>query len=390
MSRQNPFPEGFLWGASTAAYQVEGGIDDVDWAQAAREGKVPPAGAACEFYTRYASDYDLAQSLGMNAQRLSIEWARIEPQEGRFDINAIAHYRDMIGALRERGMEPFINLWHFTLPTWFSDRGGFFDGRASETFARYCAHVVEKLGGDARMWLTINEPMVYSGVGFLRGEWPPFHKKDFVGFLRMIDALAHAHNLAYTEMKKVMPDVKIGIAKNNIYYEADHNPFNIVAAMGMNWFWNERFLNKIARHQDFIGLNHYRWRKFGLTAEEQKGVVYSDFGWEVHSESLYHCLHGLKKYHLPVYVTEHGVADEKDVLRPLVLRNAVRSMRRAREEGVEVKGYFHWSLLDNYEWAQGYTKKFGLIAVDFETQVRTMRPSADVYKEIITRNGLLE
>ncbi|MDO8575691.1 MAG: family 1 glycosylhydrolase [bacterium] len=383
------FPDSFLWGASTAAYQVEGGIENVDWAQAAREGKVPAAGRACDFYNRFESDFDIAVSLGMNAQRFSIEWARIEPEEGKFDEQEIAHYRAVFAALKARGLTPIPNLWHFTLPLWFSERGGFLNKKAPEVFARYCRFVIERLGDESDLWLTHNEPMVYSGKGYWDGVWPPFLKSP-VQHLRVISAIAAAHRAAYTVMKAARPQIQVGIAKHNIFFESNANPLNRIRCAVTDWFWNHRFLRLIAGYQDFIGLNHYHHRKFGATPGEQAAAVRSDMGWELHPTSLYHCLVGLKRYGLPIYVSEHGLADATDSRRAEFIRNAARSLHRALAEDVPVRGYVHWSMLDNYEWTNGFGPRFGLVEIDYATQKRRIRDSAYVYKQICEKNALLD
>src|SRR3989344_699456 len=170
------FPSSLLWGASTAAYQVEGGIDTADRAAAGRAGRTPVAGRACDHYHRYEEDFDIARSLGHTCHRFSIEWARIEPEEGKFDEAEIEHYRRVLRALHTRGLTPLVNVWHFTLPLWFSERGGFLHKDAPEIFASYAAGVIERLGGEAEFWLTENEPLGYAGGGTLRGGWPPSGK----------------------------------------------------------------------------------------------------------------------------------------------------------------------------------------------------------------------
>jgi beta-glucosidase len=371
-------PKDFLWGASTAAYQVEGGIENVDWAQAARDGRVPTAGRACDHYHRFEEDFDIAARLGMNAQRFSIEWARIEPEEGRFDEAEIEHYRQVLEALRERGLTPVVNLWHFTLPLWFSERGGFLSAGAHELFARYCHFVVERLGGYAHIWLTINEPEVWGFDGYLKAQWPPFVRNP-VTYLRVQRALVHAHRAAYEAMKTVRPEIRIGIAKHNIFFESDRNPLHMLLRVFADRLWNHWFLRRIEDHQDVIGLNHYFHLKFGMSAAEKAAAVRSDMGWELHPTSLYECLVGLKRYNVPVFVSEHGLADRADVYRARFLRNARAALARARAEGVPLFGYFHWSLLDNYEWAHGFTQRFGLIELDYDTLERKPRPSAQVY-----------
>ena len=214
------FPKGFLWGAASASYQVEGGIENNDWAQAAREGKVPVCGKATDHYNRYEADFDIAKSLGHNAHRLSIEWSRIEPEESRFNEDEIEHYRKVLRSLRSRGLEPFVTLWHFTLPLWFSNKGGFQNPNAPEIFARYCEYVISKLGNEANFWMTINEPLVWASIGYVAGKWPPF-KKNIFSFHFVTNKLINAHKLAYHKIKKINPNLSVGIAKHNIFFDSD-------------------------------------------------------------------------------------------------------------------------------------------------------------------------
>jgi beta-glucosidase len=380
---QTKFPKDFLWGASTSAYQVEGGIENNDWAQAAREGKFPPAGKACDHYNRFEEDFTLARTLGHNAHRFSIEWARIEPREGEFDAQAIEHYRQVLVSLRQHGLEPFVNLWHYTVPVWFAERGGFEHKDAEKVFARYCSYVVQQLGSEAKFWLTLNEPMVFASGAYLRGKWPPFQRNFFM-FMKIQSCLVSAHNQAYDAIKAIAPHTQIGIAKNNMYFASDGWWWNDIAKYFMDWFWNERFLNAIDSHQDFIGLNHYFYKKFG----KKEKLPQSDRGWDIFPEAIYHCIMELTKYHKPIYISEHGIADAADTKRGDFITNYLRFVKRAIDEGAPVRGYFHWSLLDNFELEEGFTKKFGLIALDPSTLDRTIRPSAFVYKHIIESRSI--
>jgi beta-glucosidase len=377
------FPENFLWGSSTASYQVEGGIENTDWAEAARQGKVPVCGLACDHYTLYEQDFDIIQKLGHNTHKISIEWARIEPEEGVFNELEIDHYRRVIDSLHRRNIKPIINLWHFTIPVWFSNIGSFENKKSAFYFSRYCKHVVEKLGEKSDTWVTINEPVVWSSGSYLRGQWPPF-KKNPITFLKVIDNLARAHNTVFVEMKKIQPKIKIGISKNNIYFHSNANPINAIKACFMNWFWNRRFLNKINEHQDFIGLNHYFHKKFGDKATYPK----SDMGWDIYPEALYRVLLELKRYKKPIIVTENGVADADDSKRGDFIKKYVDSVYKAIQDGVDVRGYLHWSLLDNYEWAFGFEKRFGLVEVNYKTLKRKIRQSAFEYKKICDANAL--
>ena len=380
------FPEGFHWGAATASYQVEGNIFNTDWAKAAEEGKVPIAGKSGDHYNRYEEDFNLARDLGHNAHRFSIEWARIEPEEGKFDEKEIEHYRQVLIALNERGLAPFVTLHHFTLPLWFSENGGWERKDAPEIFARYCSRIVDEIGVNCAHIATINEPIVVSSNGWVRGNWPPFKKGSLWKFLKVSNNMAHAHNLAYKKIKKKHPRCDVGIVKDNIYFHANWNPFNKLLAGFMSWFWNRRFLNKVYKHTDSIGLNFYFHRKFGDRDVYEK----TDMGWDIYPEGIYHTLIELKRYEKPVYIAEAGIADAEDKKRGSYIQDLVKYSHRALEDGVDLCGFMYWSLLDNYEWALGYEKRFGLVEIDYKTLKRKIRPSAYVYKKICEQNGLVD
>ncbi len=385
MTEKLEFPKNFLWGSATSSYQVEGGIENTDWTEAGRQGKVPLANRACDHYNLYEKDFDLIKELGQNANRFSIEWARIEPEEGKFDEKEVEHYRKVLQALRDRGIEPFVTLWHFTLPLWFAKKGGFENPKAPEIFARYCGYVVERLaasakasasqgGIGAKFWMTINEPMVYASGSYLKGNWPPF-KKNFFTFKKVIKTLISSHLASHIIIKKINPDLQIGIAKNNIYFE--NIPF-------IDRFWNFYFLNKIKNHLDFIGLNYYFHRRF----PKNKNKEVSDMGWEIYPKGIYHVLKELRHYSLPVYITENGLADSKDTKRAKFIKDHLFWAHKAMQEGVDLRGYFHWSLTDNFEWAHGFGPRFGLVEIDYETMERKIRPSAWEYKKICETNSL--
>ncbi len=406
MSEKKQFPSGFFWGAATASYQVEGGIENTDWAKAAEEGRVPVCGRACDHYNRYESDFDIAKSLGHNAHRLSVEWARIEPEEGKFDEEAIAHYRKVLDALYERGMTPFITLWHFTLPLWFSESGGFERKDAPEIFARYCAYVVTRFNDRCAYFSTINEPPVYASNGWLRGSWPPFKRfalTDLVSitnsgrtfeskasrglrplflYLRVMKNLARAHNRAYDEIKKCAPDAEVSIVYHVILFHANGNPWNKLKAWVGNYFWTYRFMNQVSKKCDSIGLNYYFHKKFGDTKFYPK----TDMDWDIYPEGIEESLMMLNRYKKPLYVAESGLADKKDIHRAEYITEQVLGVWRAMQRGADVRGHMYWSLLDNYEWALGFEKRFGLVEIDYDTLERKVRSSAQVYKRICETN----
>lgn len=409
------FPRGFLWGAASASHQVEGHNHN-DWSewekqnaarlasaseqafawnphwQKFRAEATDPAnylsGAACEHYTRFREDFDLAKSLHHNAHRFSIEWSRIEPEEGVFDDAAILHYQQVILALRERGIEPFVTLWHWTLPLWVSKRGGLLAPEYPKLFARYSEVVVKALGNDVNFWVTLNEPEVMVAQSYLRGEWTP-QKKNFFTMVRALYALKCAHRESYRVIKNHFPHAQVGIAKHQVYFEmARPTLINRLLKALADWLWNRHFLNLIEDCQDFIGLNHYKRNVIDNGYSKNPNKIQTDFGWEYHPESLYHALVELRPYHKPIYITENGLADATDDLRQKFIPEALLAVHRAIEAGIDVRGYLYWSLLDNFEWDKGFWLRFGLIHVDYKTQVRTIRKSALAYAEVCKENAL--
>ncbi len=393
----------FLWGSSTASYQVEGGIDNCDWAQAAREGRVPLCGRACDHYRLYEQDFDLAKELGHTGHRFSVEWARIEPREGEFDETELEHYRGVLRALHARGLIPFVTLWHFTLPVWFVERGGWERRDAPALFARYCAKAVEAFGDLATCYATMNEPMVYANNGWIRGIWPPFSKFSLLEHVRGVPAvlekgehtarrtltpyryfrvrraLARAHCAAYAAIKEVRPDTDVSIVMNIIVFDATRAPWYRVLAWLMNRHWTHSFVRQVQSSVDSIGVNYYIYKCFGGAPASVK----NDMGWEVWPDQIDKALLMLARYGKPMMVTEAGVSDAHDTLRESYIRKTIEGIERAQAQGADVRGFFYWSLLDNYEWAAGFGQRFGLIEINYETLARTIRPSAWAYKRMI-------
>jgi beta-glucosidase len=283
-------------------------------------------------------------------------------------------------------MEPFVTLWHWTFPIWFENKGGFATRKNIEYFARFAEKMVSELA-NVRFWITLNEPEIYAQNSYFEGIWPP-QEKSLLTALRVVYNLVHAHRLAFKKMKAINARAQIGIAKNNIYFEAYKNQLqNILAKTFLDWFWNFHFLNKISGTQDFIGLNHYFHNRIHWRLNQNENRKTSDMGWELCPEAIYHVLKDLNKYSLPIFITENGLADAKDMQRAWFIKETLINTHRAISEGVDVRGYFHWSLTDNFEWDKGFWPRFGLIAIDYPTQKRKPRPSAVVYKNICEKNG---
>jgi beta-glucosidase len=388
--KPKPFrlPSTFLYGAASSAHQVEGNNTHSDWWFEEQRGKLPKSGQTADHYNRFAEDFGLAKEIGLSAMRVSLEWSRIEPQPGQFDTSAIQHYRQVLQEMKLQGLTRMVTLHHFTLPQWLAERGGFASRNSIALFTRYARFVAKELGSEIDLWVTINEPEVYTFMSSLRGLWPPFSKNPFRA-LTIFNNLAKAHNHAYRAIKTAQPEAQIGLAKNNVYNEPfrPRHWLDRGAVRLNNWFANHWFLNKIKHRLDFIGLNYYfyhsltvSWR--GIVQKNLDGPK-SDMGWRTYPKGLYYLLKDLSQtYRKPIYITENGIANARDDMRQDFIRQHLSWTAAAVAEGCDVRGYFYWSLTDTYEWQDGFDPKFGLIEIDFATQKRTVRPSAQIVKEL--------
>jgi beta-glucosidase len=409
------FPPGFLWGAATSSHQVEGDNRWSDWWEYEQSGRLPQrSGDACRHYELYERDFDLARSWGHNAHRCSIEWSRIEPAEGMWNQDAVAHYRSVIRALLERGLEPVITLHHFTNPVWFTRAGGWSRQDSASVFARYVGFVAEQLGKDVRYWLTINEPTVYILQGYINGEWPPLLKASWIKAMIAFKNLARAHVLAYRRLHQVCRDAQVGFSHSapvvmpcNAQRKRD-----CIAALFRDFILNRAFFLLIgasfrnregtARCLDYIGINYYTravirsvgWGARALLGQachldhhSDRGAM-SDTGWEVYPVGLRVALKKFSRYGIPLLVTENGIATDDETLRSEFIIEHLQSLAEARQGGVNVIGYLYWSLMDNYEWTLGTAPHFGLAAVDPLTQERQPRPCVEVMKNICRENRL--
>ena len=392
------FPEGFFWGTATSAHQIEGGQNN-DWIEW-EPGKINDgtlSGQACDSWNRYLEDFDLIQKLNNNAYRFSIEWSRIEPEEGKWNQAAINRYQQMVVELQKLGIEPFVTLHHFTNPNWFAKKGGWKNKQAPELFSRYCQKMVESLP-PVKYWISLNEPDVYTELGFLAGYWPP-QEKSISAANEVRKNLVKAHRLAYGLIKKVDSQSEVGIAKNLIAFDpyrswlpTDH----LAVRLGHQWH-NRWFLEQTANSLDFIGINYYYHSRVKLKLYQSstffkdtvpQNVPVSDYGWEIYPEGLGRGIEFAARFNKPLYITENGIADAKDKMRIKFIQDHLVVLHQKILEGYDIRGYFHWSLMDNFEWREGYSKKFGLFSVNFKTQERKIRPSGEYYAQIARTNQL--
>jgi beta-glucosidase len=416
------FPKDFLWGASTSAHQVEGGNHNQwtlweektakklaesapkrlrhlpIWPDIEKQATDPAnyiSGVGIDHYNRYKSDFDLAKKLNLKALRFTLEWSRIEPEEGQWNQEAIDHYKDYIKELRKRGIEPVMNIWHWTMPMWFVERGGFKHRKNIQYFERFVQLVAKELTDDVDYVITLNEPNVYTSFGYLTKDtssgtgWPP-GEKSFVSFVRVYRNLIRAHRNAYYILKIHKHTLKVGVASQlaNIQAKRPHNYLDEFITEIMRYFWNWWFLRQSRKEQDFIGLNYYFTDYYQFPAvRANPNVILNDLGWYMEPEGIYPLLLRIwAHYKKPIMITENGVADMHDQYRRWWLEETIIAMERAMSEGVNIIGYMHWSLLDNFEWASGWWPKFGLIKVDRENGMkRTIRPSAKWFAERIKK-----
>lgn len=394
----------FLWGTAVSGHQVEGENTASDWWDHEVKGRLPHrSGRACDFWNRWPADFDLIEAWGHNCFRLGIEWARLEPEPGRFDATALDRYVEMVRDLQSRGIEPMVTLHHFVVPLWFADRGGFERPKNVSCFASFVERVVPALAPHVRWWITINEPMVYALQGYILGIWPPW-KKDTRLALGVIGNLMDAHARAYAVIHRHRPDAMVSFAK----HMRDMQPFrgwhpgDRAAARIQDYLSNGaifkslqtgRFLGRripgLRQSWDYVALNYYSRNRVRFTGDPalgfgaevppaSLGAEVSSLGWELYPEGLYRLLGRLARYRRPVVVTENGIAarDDDDEQRVRYIRTHVEAVERAIRDGVPVRGYLYWTLMDNFEWAEGFTARFGLVETDFATLERRPRPSA--------------
>jgi beta-glucosidase len=405
------FPQGFLWGTASAAYQVEGDNRNADWWEFEQEpGRIAngdTSAIACDHYNRYREDFKLLRELNQNAHRLSIEWSRIEPSEGEFDSRQIRHYRDVLGELREQGIEPMVTLHHFTSPLWFARKGGWANREAARAFLPYVTKMAEELGDLVGIWCTINEPNIYAANGWITGEFPPARQGDLVTFYRVLANMRNAHELAYVAIKRKRPDAPVGLSHHKFLFLPASNKRRDRVAAHTAQFTVDRwpvapgnFRRVVEATSDFVGIAHY-WAQMVAfdpsRAKEQfirrfnvPGAHLTDMGWSADPMWMRQVLNELKGLGKPVYITENGLAAADDARRQRYIIDILENVRLAIADGVDVRGYFHWTNMDNFEWARGYSALFGLIGVDRNTLERTVKGSGRLYGRIAGANALPE
>ncbi len=419
------FPDGFLWGTATSSHQVEGDNTNNDWFLFEQEeGRIfgnHQAGKACDWWQNAEADFDRIAEMGQTTHRLSIEWSRVEPSPGVWDEEAINRYREMLKGLIQRGVKPMVTLHHFTNPIWFAEHDGWENDAAVGQFERYTRKVIQALGDLTDLWCTVNEPAVLISQGYGLGRFPPA-KEDLNAAFRALLNIIKAHAAAYETIHELQPNAQVGLAKHMVIWQAwrawmpnDHivtgfirHLFNDMVlqmlSQGMMRIPGRRNLlvPKVTNTLDWLGLNYYQRYRLRFALRRTNGFLIDyetdprrlrgpgEWG-EIHPEGIYIHLKRLWKQHgVPLYITENGIPDGKDAHRPRFIVTHLREVHRAIQQEIPIKGYYFWSLLDNFEWSEGYDPQFqfGLYAVDFKTQTRTARDSVQVYADVCQHNGM--
>ena len=423
------FPESFAWGTATAAHQVEGNNTNNNWYQwenGVNENNQPrihngeTSSLASDHWNRYPDDIRLMNDLGVNHYRFSIEWSKIEPERGNFNVAAIRHYRDLCDSLLKSNITPVVTLHHFTHPIWFENLGAFENKENIEYFIKYSEYVFNNLQDLVPIWCTINEPTVFVSQGYFNGIFPP-GKKDPVLAATVLENLLNAHTKVYRHLKGLPggSEAQIGLVKNifqfdplrrwhildwvfsNVLNDVFTNSSLDFLKKGSSTFSMPGMVKKEMNNPDavgaldFIGLNYYsRMHVKGRPSlsepflfEKREGDIQTDMDYALYPEGFYKALHTISTLGKPIYVTENGVADQGDSIRALFIKRYLYSLNRALKEGLNIRGYFYWTLMDNFEWAEGYKMKFGLYKVDFNTQERTLRKSSKLFIDMVKKRG---
>ena len=391
MTNPVSFPDGFLWGTATAAHQIEGGNTNNDWwkfEHTEGRGTAESSGDACDSWNRWKEDQDLVASFGLGAYRFSIEWSRIEPAEDEFSVVALDHYRAQLAYAHSLGIKPVVTFHHFTTPQWLANRGGWEAPDAPERFAKFVGRAAEHLGDLIAMACTINEPNVVAFIGYRIGFFPPGGVADKARYEVVAEAFCRAHRLAVAALRKAPGDFPIGMTLSMADWQVALGGASKLEQLRSHM--EDRYL-AATEGDDFIGVQCYTRHVVG-----PDGVIEPDpdarrtlMGYEFYPECTGATVRRAAEVTgLPVYLTENGIGTERDEERIEYLDRAIRSAHGALADGVDLRGYFCWSLLDNFEWVFGYRPTFGLVEVDRSTFKRTPKPSAAFFGGVATANAI--
>jgi beta-glucosidase len=399
------FPKHFLWGVSTSAHQIEGSqhnqwsvwelenartlatkssfqYEDLEsWERIKKQAKNPDnyvSGKAANHYELFSHDFDLARKLNLNAWRFSIEWSRLQPN-GPEDWNpdAVRHYKRYVSEMKRRGLEPVVTLFHFTLPVWFAEMGGFEKRSNVKHFVSFADRILDELGPSVKFVITVNEPEVYAIESYYRGHWPP-QVQSLKRTRSVLNNLAYAHNKVSDMAHAKSRRFKVSIAKNSAFvFPGDDAWLSVRSAAIMQYVQDDYFLKKVVKKCDFMGVNYYfSSRIYGYREHNPEDHI-SDLGWDMHPADIELVIERLyEKYKLPIMITENGLADATDEQRKWWLTQTLLALSKVISHKIPVIGYLHWSIIDNFEWDKGFWPRFGLYEVNYDDFKRTPRRSA--------------
>ena len=396
------FPADFLWGSGTAAHQVEGGNTNNDWWDWEHDPASPAvdvSGDANDHYHRYPTDFALLASLGQNAHRFSLEWSRIEPAPGEFSRASLDHYARVLDSLAENGLTAFATLYHFTVPSWFARRGGWLAPDAVDRFGQFVERVTARLGDRMPYVCTINEPQIVSLMAYGLGRFPP-GEHDMAKAFTANAVLMQAHRTATAVLRSGSGTPQIGTSLQLPVVEPldPTSEGDVGMAAGLKRLLVDSHLEDLSKGGDvgdFVGLQYYTRLRVDSTAPRPAapppaGAETTQVGWEVYPEGLGQVLRPLAAVGLPVIITENGIATSDDSQRIRFLHSHLSELKRALDDGIDIRGYLHWTSFDNFEWSEGFYPTFGLIGIDRDDDLRrVVRPSAVAFGEL-ARTGSLK
>ncbi len=425
--RNLEFPDDFLWGSAASAHQTEGGNHN-SWSEWEKiPGKIKDgsnADIACDHYNRYKDDFDLAKELGHQIHRFSIEWSRIEPNQGRWNDSELGHYESVIKTLLERNIKPMMTLHHFANPIWFRDMDAWLNPESPELFGKYARKAAEVFSKYNLIWNTINEPMVVATLGHLFGEFPPGYK-DFNKTITATMNMLKAHGQAAMNIREVYDEKGLEqpliapVLSVSYFMPANaDNKEDVELANYLDNLYNQEWIRgavtgiipdldgngerytPLENSVDFIGLNYYSRQVVSSELDYLAGEMAprnpnlercEGLDWEVYPQGYYPIIKSYwDNYRKPIFLTENGIGTLDDMLKQRYIVSHLQQVYRAIEDKVDIRGYLVWSLTDNFEWTQGYSSHFGLVEIDYKTQERHSRNSAFMYRDIIRNNGLTE
>ncbi len=422
------FPKNFLWCSATAAHQIEGNNDKSDWWQWEKlPGKIrnnDQSSQASNHWNMVSEDIQLMTDLGLDTYRFSLSWSKIEPLQGHFDFKALEHYQNEINELIKKGIKPIVTLHHFTQPQWFQDLGGWENKKAVNLFLSFVKIVYSILGKNVQYWTTINEPMVFIGGGYIEGVTPPGKNRADFGppLIHLLQAHAEAYHYIKGQAKKENREVLIGLAHHLRPLEAwqKWNPIDLFIAYYADKVFNWDILQalktgtldiyvpflinihqdipQLKNTQDYIGINyytrellHFSFSEFKILRELKPSAEFSDLNWEIYPAGFKQVISDTHRIfpNTPILITENGIADKKDVYRARYINTHLKVLLESIQKSIPILGYCHWTLMDNFEWIEGFEPRFGLYEVDYSNYKRKARESTKYFKQIIENNKLI-